>query len=181
MTEFTEDTIDLWLEDFGSFRESFIGYIDKFTYDANCIADIDIDKLELAHTRWVDNCQYCRVYKFPEEAEHLSYAKIFGFLIFALSQCGSYVSEVHFSELSPESPEVQATREDLSGAPEIVLAVDFALDCMDAIEVARTDRSSPFQDRMTPALRHDFIHYVHKEEAHMMGIVMVLQAYYARF
>ncbi len=187
MTKLTANTVDQWLADSEVFSLAFMQY--SFTWHHPVGVDITLHREEIqkAHAAWVSKVQEWQASYFRQETFSLSYTKIFGALLWALSEhvfCGD-IRE--YEGLQHPKPEFQGTDEerqewvdDLCGAPEVVTAMQFCISVLQFYESKRIDRTSPYVFRMTESGRHDLIMALHEKRIDALATYLTLDAWFAR-
>lgn len=187
MVTLTNETVDEWLKDCGKFCHDFQRY--SFLWHHPIGLDIPLlsEGIAKAHADWVEKVAEWQASGFRQEAISLSYTKIFGALLWALSNhafCGEISEYEPFREPAPEfegTPEERAFWiEDVCGAPDIVTAMQFCLSVLQFYESKRIDRKTPYVFRITESGRHDLIMALYEKRIDALGTYLTVDAWFAR-
>jgi hypothetical protein len=187
MVLLNEHTVDEWLKDRDAFCLAFMEY--SFAWHHAVGADLELlrAKLEEAHARWATIVQEWKTNRFRQEAASLSYTKVFGILLWVLSETPFVGAMADYEPFRQPAPEFAGTdedraylRNDLLGAPEVVTAFQFVVAVLNFYESKRIDRKTGFVLRITEGARHDFLVMLHAREVSPLAVYMTLEAFYSR-
>jgi hypothetical protein len=185
----TEEFLDLWLKDFGLFWEDMRKFVLAVSHGVGLSFETDEEALQIAHANWVARCAMWQRERLQQRSIGLSHVKILSLLLYQLASV-DWATKFHKCSETPDG-----LNNPYTGKPRLVkddtrlgiiegggtyLAFQFVIHMINWFEIPRTDRSVPFEFRLTPDLEHDLMLYLGSEIKDELALFLMLKCLYVR-
>lgn len=179
-----DQCLDRWLNEFDAFRVDFLRVCHPICMALGYQLDFDQRQIETAHVAWRASHEIWKSHRVSEGTDKLSHIKIVALLLFHLSNVNwvrtlyEYNGDYHKFNGTPEQR--AETAKDLNAGREAFLAFHFSIMIINWFETYRTDKSDPFEYRMSKDLEFDLMHFLIGVEKSEMALFLILKAVYLR-
>jgi len=187
MIEFNENKLDEWLGDFEAFNYDFRRYCFACMRVYGIKSDFIPNALKQIHEQWVDAHNDWLNYETHESTTKLSHVKICALLLHSLCAepfLGNMYDHVYEEEekytFSGPAELFEKARKDFIDGREAIISLDLCTLIINWFERNRTDRSTPYSQRMTEDMRHDILSYIVTDSCDKKAIYLMLKALYLR-